>query len=103
MIVRLLIGLLSITLLGCAAQSPPASALAKPSPEVERRVRQQIASLQSYCEVTSVERTAVAEGEQGWRITYRQIDQTLGGPRTTEKWMELGDEGFIVGMSPVVY
>lgn len=93
--------LLLAALSGCAANPRGTSAAAKPSPEAEARVRRQIEWLTwNDGEVLSVERAVVAGGQRGWRITHRVIDQTFSGPHKTVRWLELGEEGYLVSSGP---
>ena len=72
----------------------------KDSPAAISRVRWQVEILRGDVEVISIKRIGLDDGETGWLISYRQTDQTLGGPRTSMKWLKLGSEGFVVAMSP---
>jgi hypothetical protein len=92
-----------VTLLGCASHRSAVRAKKSDSPEAVVRVRQQIESLRGYTEVISTERIRLDDGKTGWLITYRQTDQTFGGPCTSTKWMKLGSEGYVAGMSPESY
>jgi hypothetical protein len=86
---------------GCAAQHPAVSGPPAPTPLAEKHLNDQLAMLRGTCEIISVERRQVADGAWGWRITYRQVEENWGTPRISVKWLELGKEGYVVGMSPV--
>jgi hypothetical protein len=111
--IRVMVAALCVTVVGCAARgpavmSPPAPASAPAgageaavSPEVQRRVDMQVAQIEAGNELISVARTKVGQdGEHGWRVTYRAIEQTFGGLRTAVKWVDMGEEGYVIGMSP---
>ena len=95
MMTRTLSILLLMTLFGCAAQISPVAAT-EPSPEVQRRVDDQIAALSLNGETPLVERRAV-KGKNGWRMTYNVANETWTGPRTDLFWVDLDASGFYAG------
>ena len=94
---------LSLAVVAGCASAKPGQTTQPPAPAPAGKVAQQIDAIRGYATVTSVERTTLADGQEGWLVNYLPKDRAWG-QQPEPKWIKLREgTGYVAEMSPEFY